>query len=160
MMTTKRAFPLLATAAIAVTSAIGVTASAASGAARQSTVVIRHQLHGCHSWSVNGDGFNPKQALTLHRGGSFTITNDDVMPHKLIETSGPAVKITRVSAGMGMGDKGTFAAPMLARMGAQSKVTFATAGVYTFTTKAGEDFMAGVKTVGEDNVLKLTVTVR
>jgi plastocyanin len=160
MMTTKRTLPILAAAAIAVTGAIGATASASSGAAGQSSVVIRHQLHGCHSWSVNGDGYNPKQALTLHRGGSFTITNNDVMSHKLIETSGPAVKITRVSAGMGMGDKGTFAAPMMARMGAESKVTFAKAGVYTFTTKPGEDFMAGVKTVGEDNVLKLTVTVR
>ena len=159
-MTTKRTLPILAAAAIAATGAIGATASASNGAAGQATILIRHQLHGCHSWSVNGDSFNPKQALTLHRGGSFTITNNDVMSHKLIETSGAAVKITRVSAGMGMGDKGTFAAPMMARMGAQSKVTFTKPGVYKFTTKAGEDFMSGVKTVGEDNVLRLTVTVR
>jgi hypothetical protein len=39
-------------------------------------------------------------------------------------------------------------------------VTFTKPGVYTFTTKAGEDYMSGVKTIGEDNVLKLTVTVR
>jgi len=26
-------------------------------------------------------------------------------------------------------------------------------------TKAGEDYMAGVKTIGEDNVLRLTVVV-
>ena len=36
---------------------------------------------------------------------------------------------------------------------------FAKAGVYTFTTKAGEDYMKGIKTIGEDNVLKLKVTV-
>ena len=41
-----------------------------------------------------------------------------------------------------------------------SKVTFTKAGVYTFTTKPGEDLMSGVNTIGEDNVLKLTVTVR
>ena len=39
-------------------------------------------------------------------------------------------------------------------------VTFTKPGVYKFTTKAGEDFMSGVKTIGEDNVLRLTVTVR
>lgn len=159
-MTTKRTLPILAAAAIAATGAIGATASASNGAAGQATIMIRHQLHGCHSWSVNGDGFNPKQALTLHRGGSFTITNNDVMSHKLIETSGAAVKITRGNAGKGMGDTGMFPAPMMARMGAQSKVTFTKPGVYKFTTKAGEDFMSGVKTVGADNVLRLTVTVR
>ena len=81
------------------------------------------------------------------------------MPHKLVETSGPAVKIVRLSPGMGMGMKGTFPAGMMARMGASSKVTFTKPGVYKFTTKVGEDYMSGVKTTGEDNVLKLTVTV-
>jgi hypothetical protein len=39
-------------------------------------------------------------------------------------------------------------------------VKFANAGVYTFKTKAGEDYMKGVKTIGADNVLRLKVTVR
>jgi hypothetical protein len=47
----------------------------------------------------------------------------------------------------------------MARMGARTKVTFTKAGTYRFTTKVGEDYMKGVKTVGEDNVLKLTVVV-
>jgi hypothetical protein len=36
------------------------------------------------------------------------------------------------------------------------------AGVYKFTTKAGEDYSwaSNMKTTGEDNVLRLTVTVR
>jgi hypothetical protein len=29
-----------------------------------------------------------------------------------------------------------------------------------FTTKPGEDYMEGIKTVGDDNVLKLTVRVK
>jgi hypothetical protein len=47
-------------------------------------------------------------------------------------------------------------------MGATLKVTFTHAGLYHFTTKAGEDYpaMASMKTVGEDNVLRLTVRVR
>jgi hypothetical protein len=44
-------------------------------------------------------------------------------------------------------------------MGASLKITFTKPGVYHFTTKPGEDYMAGMKTIGEDNVLKLTVIV-
>jgi hypothetical protein len=44
-------------------------------------------------------------------------------------------------------------------MGATAYVGFPTKGTYVFTTKAGEDYMSGVKTIGEDNVLKLVVTV-
>jgi hypothetical protein len=41
------------------------------------------------------------------------------------------------------------------------KVTFARSGVYHFVTKQGEDYpaMADMKTIGEDNDLRLTVTV-
>ena len=137
----------------------GALASGASAAGSGSTLVIRHQLHGCHSWSANGDAYKATQAIKLHRGASLSVTNNDVMPHKLIETSGAAVKITRLAVGMGMGMKGTFQPAMMARMGSSSKVTFTKAGVYKFTTKVGEDYMSGIKTVGEDNVLRLTVTV-
>jgi hypothetical protein len=138
----------------------GALAAGASAAGNSSNLVIRHQLRGCHSWSANGDSYRPSQAITLRRGGSVSITNNDVMPHKLVETSGPAVTISRLKVGMGMGMKGTFPPAMLARMGSVSKLTFSKAGVYKFTTKPGEDFMTGVKTAGEDNVLRLTVTVR
>jgi hypothetical protein len=67
------------------------------------------------------------------------------MPHKLVLTSGPALRIAPATLG---------------HTGALVKVTFARSGVYHFTTRAGEDYMAGVKTTGEDNVLRLTVTVR
>lgn len=48
---------------------------------------------------------------------------------------------------------------LMAHMGATVKVSFTRPGVYRFTTKAGEDYMPGVKTIGEDNVLRLTVRV-
>lgn len=153
-MRIKSTIPMLAVLTSA--GAIMATGAAASGG---STLVIRHQLKGCHSWSANGDAYKPTQSIALHRGQSLSVTNNDVMPHKLVETSGPAVRITRLAVGMGMGIKGTFPPAMLARMGSSSKVTFTRAGVYKFTTKAGEDYMSGVKTIGEDNVLKLTVTV-
>ena len=153
-MKIKSTMPLLALLVSA-----GALASGASAAGSGSTLVIRHQTHGCHSWSANGDAYKATQAIKLHRGGSISFTNNDVMPHKLVETSGPAVAITRVKIGTGMGMKGTFPPAMMARMGSSSKVTFTKAGVYKFTTKVGEDYMSGVKTTGEDNVLRLTVTV-
>jgi hypothetical protein len=44
-------------------------------------------------------------------------------------------------------------------MSASADVGFPSKGTYVFTTKAGEDYLKGVKTVGEDNVLKLVVKV-
>jgi plastocyanin len=155
-MKTKPTIPMLAL--LAVVSA-GAIASGASAAGNASTLVIRHQLRGCHSWSANGDPYKARQAIKLTRGGSVNVTNNDVMPHKLIETSGPAAVITRLGAGTGMGMKGMMPPAMLGRMGSSSRVTFSKPGVYKFTTRPGEDYMSGVKTVGEDNVLRLTVTV-
>jgi hypothetical protein len=151
-----RTLPMLGL--LAVVSA-GAMATGASAAGNSATIVIRHQVKGCHSWSANGDAYKPSQAIALHRGAAMSVTNNDVMPHKLVETSGPAVTITRLSSGTGMGMKGTFPPAMMAHMGSRTKVTFSKPGVYKFTTKVGEDYMSGVKTVGEDNVLRLTVTV-
>lgn len=128
---------------LALTLALAGVASAAP-AAGSATVVIRHETHGCHSWSVNGDAFKASQSITLHRGATLTVTNSDVMPHTLILTSGPALRITHAK---------------LAHMGASLKVTLTRPGTYRFTTKPGEDYMAGVKTTGADNVLRLTVVV-
>ena len=46
-------------------------------------------------------------------------------------------------------------------MSARAFVGFSRAGVYTFKTRPGEDYanMKGMKTVGEDNVLRLKVRV-
>ena len=44
-------------------------------------------------------------------------------------------------------------------MGARSSVTFPTAGTYVLSTKAGEDYMKGVQTIGEDNTLHIRVVV-
>jgi plastocyanin len=121
---------------------LAATASPQAG----TTLTIRHQLRGCHSWSVNGGAYKPSQSVTLTRGATLTIVNNDVMPHKLVKVSGPALSLSS-SANMN-------------HTAATTRVKFAKAGVYTFTTKAGEDYMKGVKTIGEDNVLRLKVTVR
>ena len=126
--------------------AVALAATLASaGTSSSATVVIRHQLRGCHSWSVNGGPFKAAQTLSLARGGTITFVDNDVMSHQLVKTSGPAVKF--------VGN------PKMSKIGASTKAVFAKAGTYRFTTKAGEDYMKGVKTIGEDNVLKLTVKV-
>jgi len=130
------------TAAVAL---VGVTAAVASAAPSSSTIVIRHQLRGCHAWSVNGGTYKAAQSTTIGRRGTITIVDNDVMPHKLIQKSGPAVRFV--------------GRPAMNHMGASVKVVFPKAGVYRFTTKPGEDYMPGMKTIGEDNVLRLTVTV-
>lgn len=153
---TTRTLPILAFLALASV----LAASAVAAEPSHASLTIRHQLRGCHSWSLNGGAYRASQRVILHRGGSVTVVNRDVMPHKLVETSGPAVVYLRVSSGTMMGLKGTFPPSMLARMGSATKITFAKPGLYRFVTKPGEDYMAGVKTVGEDNVLRLTVEVR
>jgi len=108
-------------------------------------VTIRHQLHHCHAWSVDGSAYKASQTVDVARGTTVVFTNNDMMPHTLIQLSGP---------------KASLAHAFMNHMGATAKVVFAKAGTYSFKTKAGEDYMAGVKTIGADNVLRLTVVVK
>ena len=135
----------LVAALAACSAALIVSAASAHGTA--TTLTIRHQIRGCHSWSLNGGAYKATQVVQLSRGATLTVRNNDVMPHKLVLTSGPSVRI------------GT---PLMKRMGAVASVRFAKAGVYRFKTKPGEDYSwaSNMKTKGEDNVLRLTVTIR
>jgi hypothetical protein len=64
------------------------------------------------------------------------------MPHKLIESSGAPVAYIQLAGGGMMGFHGTSPAT-LAHMGATTKIILSRAGVYHFTTKAGEDYWPG-----------------
>lgn len=164
---------LVTIAALAVASM--TAASALASAPNTGVILIRHQTQGCHAWSVNGGPFAASQTVLMSRGGSLTVQNYDVMPHLLVQTGGPTAKIVNVKGsmmgsaagammgktGMGMSVKVGAAARagLMNYMGATTKVTFPKSGTYTLQTKPGEDYMPGVKTTGEDNVLKLTVVV-
>jgi plastocyanin len=127
----------------------GFTSSTSAATAKSpasAKVLIQHQMRGCHAWSVNGGAFSVSRTARLAVGGSVTFTDNDIMPHKVVLTSGPAVKFVHGAA--------------MTKMGASVKVLFPKAGTYRFTTKAGEDYKGiTMKTIGEDNVLRLTVTV-
>jgi plastocyanin len=119
-------------------------AGSALASSPQATVTIRHQTHGCHAWSLNGGAYKASLKLTLRAGAALKVVNNDVMPHKLVQLAGPKAKLV---------------SPSMKRMSAAAKVVFTKKGTYKFTTKAGEDYVKGVKTIGEDNVLRLKVVV-
>ena len=126
-----------------VLAAAAVLAGSAFGHAPK-TVMIRHQMRGCHAWSFAGAAYKASLKVKLDRDTALVFVDNDVMPHKLIQLSGPKARLTT---------------PNMNHMGAKATALFPKAGVYKFTTKAGEDYMQGMKTIGEDNVLRLSVTV-
>jgi hypothetical protein len=137
----------------------GLTFSLSAAAAPSSaTLTIRHQVRGCHAWALNGGAYTVVQHIRLAKGGSILIVNNDVMPHQVVKTSGPAIaaKLLRRGGMMGVPSHGV---GMMSHMAATVKVTFAAKGVYKLTTKAGEDYMEMGPTIGEDNVLRAIVTV-
>ena len=119
-------------------------AGSAVAATNNATLTIKHQTRGCHSWSFDGKSWNATQRIAIVRGGVLAVVDNDVMPHKLIQVSGPKATLTGTS---------------MTHMHATAHVGFPTRGTYVFKTRAGEDYMKGIQTVGEDNVLKLVVTV-
>jgi len=144
-MRRKKHIRRLVAALAACAAALLVSSASAHGTA--ATVTIRHQMHGCHAWSFEDGAYRATLNVQLKRGELLTIRNNDVMPHKLVRTSGPALKVLT---------------PAMKHMGATARVRFAKAGIYKFKTKPGEDYSwaSHMETKGEDNVLRLTVTVR
>jgi plastocyanin len=130
---------------------------ASSGSA---SLLIRHQRAHCHAWSLNGGAFKAAQQVTLDEGSSLTIINNDVMPHRLVKLAGATVTMRNGTVMPMMGGYVSQTPGLMSHMGARTTVTFQKAGVYRFRTRAGEDYMPGITTTGEDNVLTLTVTVR
>ena len=91
--------------------------------------------------------FKASLSVSVKAGTVLRFTNNDVMPHKLIQTAGPKVRLVH---------------PNMLKMASSATVKLTQKGLYRFTTKAGEDYAwaASMKTVGEDNVLRLTVRVK
>jgi plastocyanin len=130
---------------IGLTAALAVAGNEKAATAKKASIVIRHQVRGCHSWAVNGGAYRANLKLTLRVGGTMTVTNNDVMPHKLVRLSGPSLR---------------FSGAKMNHMSSTAKVVFRHAGTYRLGTKAGDDYPGmDMKTVGEDNVLRMTVKV-
>jgi plastocyanin len=134
-------------AALALAALAALTVASAAPAGGTATIAIRHQMRGCHSWSFNSGQFKPALSVSVKAGTVLRITNNDVMPHKLVQTAGLKLRLTH---------------PTMSKMASSATMTLTKRGVYRFTTRAGEDYAwaASMKTVGEDNVLHLTVHVK
>jgi plastocyanin len=125
--------------------AVAVAVAVPAGATAPVQIRIQHQMHGCHAWSVANGPFTAVQMLHARAGTSFKVTNNDVMPHTLVQLAGPRVVLSH---------------PRMGHVSATTALTLRTPGVYRFTTKAGEDYPGiHVMTMGKDNVLRLTVVV-
>jgi hypothetical protein len=132
---------------LALTMLVALAVAGSAGAApNNATLTIKHQMHGCHSWSFDGKSWHATQTITIVRGGVLTVVDNDVMPHKLVQVSGP---------------KAALAATAMKHMGARAHIGFPVKGTYVFKTRAGDDYAyaKATKTIGADNVLKLVVTV-
>jgi len=120
---------------------------AVASAANTATITISHQMRGCHAWSINNGPIRPSLAVNAKAGAIVKFVNNDIMPHKLVQTAGPKLRLVKAN---------------MNHMSASMSVKFPQRGVYRFTTKAGEDYksLAMMKTTGEDYVLHLTVRVK
>jgi hypothetical protein len=138
--------------------ALSLSATAASPSSAK--LLIRHQVHGCHSWSLNGGTYQASQTVKLKPSGTVLITNTDLMPHFLIKLSGGAVVEKLVNPGNeSVGKlKAPYGAGVMPHMTSTLKVTFPKAGIYTFRTKTGADYTK-LETTGRDNRLTLKVIV-
>jgi plastocyanin len=138
-MSIKRTVLLVVAAAI-----VAVSQASAGGS---TTITISHQTKGCHMWQVGNANPKVNLSVTVKAGTALRFVNNDVMPHRLIQQAGPKLTLVR---------------PNMNRMSVSTSVKLAHSGVYRFTTKAGEDYpwMKSMKTIGEDNVLHLTVHVK
>ena len=147
-------------AAAAGVAAVLVAPLSAAPPPDSASMLIRHQLRGCHTWALNGGAYRAELDVRLARGGSVTITNNDPMVHKLIRTQGPAVRMrTMPHQHMKMVGLHRVTGPgVMNHMGAALRVTFPRAGTYRFTTEDLGDYFE-LESLGHHNHLKLVVRV-
>src|SRR6266498_2271308 len=87
-----------------------VVAGSALANTPKANLAIRHQMRGCHTWSFNGGAYKASLKITLARGTTLNVIDNDVMPHKLVQLAGPRARLFP---------------PAMNHMSAQAKVMFA-----------------------------------
>lgn len=128
-----------AVAPMAMSGTMGVTGPASG----MTKLTIQHVQRGCHVWS-NGSRQAASMRLNMRRGARVQIIDQDIDPHGLVQLAGPKLRIT---GHMMMGQRQT--------------ITFKQPGLYRLKNKVVEmGPMMDVNTIGPDNTLRLTVSVR
>ena len=129
--------------------ALAVLAAPAGVAAATSPTVrlaIIHAMRGCHVWgTASSQPLAPSRTIAVHRGTKLQIRVSCPMSFLLAQTAGPKLDL---------GDTRMYP-------GTVRTIVFARAGVYKFSaTNVETSEQVGLQTIGPDNVLGLTVTVR
>ena len=106
---------------------------------------IVHVVRGCHVWTLGAKQVGATTAISVKPGTRLTLRISCPMDFDLRQTAGPKVALggQRLVAG------------------STRTIVFRKGGVYRFVAKnvqSSEEI--GLQTLGEDNVLKLTVRVR
>ena len=126
--------------AIVLSGSIGV-AAAASPVVRLSIV---HTLRGCHVW-VSNKVLGPSATITIRPGTRLVIRPSCPMDFDLTQVRGP-----RIALG----------GPRIVR-GSSRVLAFPKSGIYRLTVKNVQTSTdVGLQTLGQDNVLVLTIVVR
>src|SRR2546428_13215901 len=73
----------------------GLGGAAAATAAGTITITISHEMRGCHAWAINNGSVRPSLAVKVKAGTVLKFVNNDVMPHKLVQTSWPKLRLGR-----------------------------------------------------------------
>lgn len=134
---------LVAGGAIVTGTAVAYGTTSVSAPTGMTKVTIQHVQKGCHVLS-NGRHQAASMTLNLRLGASLQLRDMDIDPQGLVQLSGPKLNI-----------KGHM------MMGQQQTITFKQPGVYRLKNKVIEmGTMMNVKTIGPDNTLRLTVSVR
>ncbi len=124
--------------------AIGLAAFAVAAPPKVLRLAVVHVLHGCHAWQ-GARGTSPNQAMTLARGGRLELRVNCPMDFTLVQLRGPKVAL---------------GAPVM-HTGTSRTIVFRKAGVYVIQgTNIQTSAEQGLQTLGPDNLLRLTVTVR
>jgi hypothetical protein len=121
---------------------------AGGSAAAPRTITISHLMRGCHAWDLGHGPMRATMSVTVRRGAIVKFVNNDVMPHRLVRTSGPRVDVKGAN---------------MSHMASSATATFVKPGVYRFRTVFGAFFpwAASMSSkIGKMNVLHLTVRVK
>jgi hypothetical protein len=124
---------------------LGLVATALATPSKTVRLAIVHTVHGCHVWHSGTGDVGAATKLTLRRGDKLELRVTCPMDFTLTKLRGPRVTI---------GD------PTL-HSGTVRSITFRARGIYVLhASNIQSSAEMGLQTLGPDNGLTLTITVR
>src|SRR6478609_6902732 len=73
--------------------ASALLAASPAAAARTATITISHEMKGCHMWQLGDGKLASKLTISLKAGTTLRFVNNDIMPHRLIQSAGPQLSL-------------------------------------------------------------------